>query len=646
MGIKRYKASEDNTITNAFKHSLTSRGYDANMGASDILEVFSIYGQATTSSVESARILVRFPVTDISADRTSGDIPAKGDVSFYLRMYNAKHSQTLPRDYTLSFAPVSQSWSEGGGVDMDEYKDKGFPTITGSTWMTASYSNAWTTPGGDYYTGASTTITFTGGCNTNEIITIISTDTTSKAYKAASSTDVSKDPPEFNHSGPADTIAAALKTCIESANGHSGKITVSAVKNGAITLTQATAGTAGNTTITENLNNCTVSTKDDGSTLGFRSGGSITTQTFTDGPEDVEVDITTMVEEWIASARSNYGVHVKLADSQEAYVEVIDKSDLSPAPSVQSNAAGAKRSYYTKKFHGRTSEFFFKRPVIEARWDGHLTDDRSNFYYSSSLGDIEDNRNTLYLYNFVRGRLKNIKGIGKKVAIYVSLYSGSVDNSAPTGSKLSASGDTKNINQTIMTNITGGYAWQGTGIYTASFALTGNTEGILTKVFDVWHNASGSVLNAGTVQYATGTFNPMFLSASLASPNTKYIVSMPDLQSSYDANETVRFRVSSRMKYWQPNNYTVASSPAQNMIIESGSYKIYRVKDDLEIIKHCTGSSDGETLMSYDRDGNFFDLDMKLLKPDVAYGIEYAYYDGDKWAVQKDRFKFRVEKKE
>ena len=529
MGIKRYTATEDNTITNAFKHSLTSRGYDANMGASDILEVFSIYGQATTSSAEAARMLVRFPITDITADRTAGTVPASGNVNFYLRMYNAKHSQTLPRDYKLVFLPISQSWDEGGGVDMDEYKDKGFPTITGSTWMTASYTNQWHTPGGDFY-----------------------------------------------------------------------------VKP-------------------------------------------VYTQTFKDGPEDIEVNITSMVEEWMAGTKPNYGVGIFLTGSQEAYVEsvaAIDKSDKSPARSVLANAAGAKRSYYTKKFHGRTSEFFFRRPIIEARWDGHLTDDRSNFYYSSSLGDIEDNRNTLYLYNFVRGRLKNIKGIGKKVAIYVSLYSGSIDNSAPTGSKLSASGDSKNISQTIMTNITGGYAWQGTGIYTASFALTGNTEGILTKVFDVWHNASGSVLNAGTVQYATGAFNPMFLSASIASPNTKYIVSMPDLQSSYDANETVRFRVNNRMKYWQPNNYAVASSPAQNMIIESGSYKVYRVKDDLEIIRHCTGSSDGETLMSYDSNGNFFDLDMKLLKPDVAYGIEYAYYDGDKWVVQKDRFKFRVEKKE
>jgi hypothetical protein len=60
-----------------------------------------------------------------------------------------------------------------------------------------------------------------------------------------------------------------LKAAIEHANGHNGKITVSAVPteangNQAITVTQATDGSAGNVTITENVANTTVS--------GFSSG--------------------------------------------------------------------------------------------------------------------------------------------------------------------------------------------------------------------------------------------------------------------------------------------------------------------------------------------------------------------------------------
>ena len=43
MGIKRYIADADNTITNAFRQNLSDRGTKGNMGQSDILEVYSIY---------------------------------------------------------------------------------------------------------------------------------------------------------------------------------------------------------------------------------------------------------------------------------------------------------------------------------------------------------------------------------------------------------------------------------------------------------------------------------------------------------------------------------------------------------------------------------------------------------------------------
>ena len=60
MAIKRYYATKDNTITNAFKSNLETRGVSGNMGQSDILEIFSIYAQATTTSSELSRILIEF----------------------------------------------------------------------------------------------------------------------------------------------------------------------------------------------------------------------------------------------------------------------------------------------------------------------------------------------------------------------------------------------------------------------------------------------------------------------------------------------------------------------------------------------------------------------------------------------------------
>ena len=58
MAIKRYYATKDNTITNAFKSNLSTRGVSGNMGQSDVLEVFSIYAQANTSSSELGVLVI------------------------------------------------------------------------------------------------------------------------------------------------------------------------------------------------------------------------------------------------------------------------------------------------------------------------------------------------------------------------------------------------------------------------------------------------------------------------------------------------------------------------------------------------------------------------------------------------------------
>ena len=110
MAILRYTASADNTITNAYEANLVTRGSGSNMGYADSLEVFSIYGQesgSTGQSQELSRILIEFPVSRVSTDRTAGTIPASGSVSFFLKMSNAEHPFTLPQDFNLIVAPIS-----------------------------------------------------------------------------------------------------------------------------------------------------------------------------------------------------------------------------------------------------------------------------------------------------------------------------------------------------------------------------------------------------------------------------------------------------------------------------------------------------------------------------------------------------------
>ncbi|MHA2300646.1 MAG: hypothetical protein ACXACD_06800, partial [Candidatus Thorarchaeota archaeon] len=324
-------------------------------------------------------------------------------------------------------------------------------------------------------------------------------------------------------------------------------------------------------------------------------------QSFATGLEDLEIDITDLVEEWLDGTKANYGVGIRLTSSQEA--------------SSSANPVGAETSYYTKRFFARGTQYFFKKPVIEARWNSSTGDDRGDFYLSSSLASAADNLNTLYLYNYVRGQLANIPDVGTG-EIYVDLYETLGEDA---------------LTQVISTPATGGYV--STGIYSCSVCLTGT----YTTLRDVWHS--------GGVEYFTGTVSPQTLAAVGASTgNSRYITKIKNLRNKYFSEEEARFNVYVRSKNWSPTIYTVASSEIENTIIPSASFRIYRVLDGYNVIPHGTGS-DLQTLLSYDVSGNYFNLDMALLEPGYEYGIKLAFYDSQRqtWIEQDQKFLFRVE---
>ena len=468
MAIRKYKATADNTIANGYQDNLATRATGSNMGLADVSEVYSIYGRQSSDSSELSRIITQFDVTSIIADRNSGDIPASGQVKFYLKLYNAETSNTVPKDFKLVVEAISRAWTEGDGLDLENYKDLGV-----SNWISASTGVQWTTAGGDYH--------------------------------------------------PTPTFE----------------------------------------------------------------------QTFDTGLEDLEIDISTLVEQWIAGSKVNYGVGVRLTSSLES----------------------ANDSYYTKRFFARGTQYFFKKPVIEARWDSSIQDDRGDFYLSSSLAPASDNLNTLYLYNYIRGQLTNIPAVGTG-QIYVDLYE--------------TLGGTE-LNQVIDTPATGGFV--STGIYSCSVCITGT----YTTLRDVWY--------ADGVEYFTGTISPeSFAATSFSNGNYRYVTNIKNLRNKYFSEEQARFNVYVRNKNWSPTIYTVASTEIENTIIPSASFRVYRVLEGLNVIPHGTGS-DLHTILSYDVSGNYFNLDMSLLEPGYEYGIKLAFYDSQRqsWIEQDQKFLFRVE---
>jgi len=475
MPIKRYIADKDTTITDAYKLDLTNRATDANMGASDSLEIFSIFGQANTSSLEKSRVLVSFPISDIIADRNNSKIPASGSVSFYFRLFNVKHPFSLPKDFKAIVAAVSKSWDEGYGLDMESYTDLGWSANNGgqgSTWTYATSGSTWQNLGGDFYSGS------------NQIF-----------------------------------------TC-----------------------------------------------------------------SFSDGTEDINLDVTPLVENWIGGNLPNYGFLVKLSGSFEDGTQ--------------------SRSFYTKKFSARGSEFFYKKPSIEARWETVVLDDRNNFYASSSALNSSDNTMNLYFYNKVNGRLKNI-----------------VNNILPGIKFYSNSSLTEEITSSykVITN-------PEIGVYKASVAVD-TTASVL---YDRWYNTS-SLAN-----YFSSSFDVLQRSGYDYNEEDEFIINISNLKNTYSPEETARFKIFVRAKDWQPTIYTVAYNTIENTIITDLYYKIFRLSDNYTVLDYSTGSL-AYTKTSYDSNGNYFNLDMSIIEKNYVYGVKLARWDGLTLKEFSPTFKFKVE---
>ena len=468
MSVKRFYITKDTTITNAYKEDLTLRATSANMGLSDSLEAFFIFNQAPNavgeSRFEESRILIYPNLSDIWSYYTT--FPQ--DTKFILRMFNAVHPFTLPKNFTLTVYSGDTAWDEGHGLDMESYRDEGAPT-----WS-----------------------------------------------------------------------------------------------NSAATITWATTGAVDKT--------------DNAIIVG--------SQHFTLGTEDLEIDITNWIEtNWNGSANLFFAIAF-------------------PEASTDGSAGNQTVSLYTKKFFARSSEFFFKRPIIEARKASFRGDDRGRFYKSSPL--TANNEQNLYLYNTVSGVREDIAGT---VALEV-FSDAAMTNSIGTGTVTKPE----------------------TGIYKAAITIASSVTA--TTVYEKW-TSDDTVIKTGEIKLLTRT-------PESDSGDSNYILDITNLKPSYTRTEKAKFRIYTRAKDWSPTIYTVASKAIENLIVEKIYYKIVRVVDNQTVIDYgngTTGLNKDHTLVSYDSNGSYFDLDMSMLEEGYMYGIKFKFSINGELKEQEETFKFRVD---
>ena len=644
MAFKKYIATKDTTITNQYigGEDTDSRVTGSNTGQSDTLEVFSIYNRVPDDtngpSSELSRVLIEFPVSTISADRTAESIPAAGSVNFILKMYNQPHSHASPIGYDLEVLPLSASWEEGYGVDHVGYSDV-TKDSTGANWMRPNGSDV----------SASATIVLAGGTNLasmhGQTFALVDSDGTSQTFTIDyTSTTTTGGTIGFNlGAGNEDqnaTAIAAIKTAINNISALdivASTITAAgdATSEHTLLLKQGTIGHAGNTSIDlSGVTGLSVSgtpaaftggsgtwANVGGGDIAIKSGTVVSglTETQTTGSQNLEIDVTTIVEDWIAGTYGNYGLLLKIT---EAY-EPLNTS----ATSVEIvNNNGVSGSFYTKKYYSRTSDQVFYRPAIEAQWNSAECDDRANFYYSSSLAPTADNMNTLFLNNKIRGRFVDIPDLdtnNMRVAFFTS-SAGIPD----TGNLTVVTGGAS------VTYITASKT--DTGIYSCSAALPSGAYG---TIYDVWYTGS----TAPYTIFHRGQITPKTFSGDDYYGNTKYIFKVKNGKSDYNIADSQRIRLYTRAKNITPNIYTVSQNTTDVTIIPEIYYRVVRTYDDYEVIPFGTGSMK-HTKLSYDASGSYFDFDFGNLQKNYEYRFDFAYYEdyASDYIVHPYSFNFRT----
>lgn len=313
---------------------------------------------------------------------------------------------------------------------------------------------------------------------------------------------------------------------------------------------------------------------------GFYGSGS---QHFDRGDEDLEIDVTRIVADWLSGSigqggNPNNGVVVKHVDLEET----------------------GSANFYRKSFHSRESLFVDKLPYIEARWENIVKDNRPNFGF--------DLTGSLNFYNFVRGELTTLTG-----PVTASI-------------KDSVTGD-----ETFSTSVTA--VEVSPGVFTASFAIpSGSHSGTF---YDIWED--------GSTLLTSGTFLPTLITGSLFDLNDTYVVAPRGLKRVYRESEKARITVNVRKKNFVTHFGVVATASLtpQTEFIEKMYYSVLNDETGEVVIPFGTGSVP-YTQLSYNASGNYFDLWMRTFVPGFKYRLLFLLDINNDEQVIDDDFTFKV----
>lgn len=304
--------------------------------------------------------------------------------------------------------------------------------------------------------------------------------------------------------------------------------------------------------------------------------------------ENLNVDITSIVKKWISGISANNGFIVKMGSNEES----------------KTGSTFASDDYFRKSFFGRQT-FTLQWPRLQFEWNDQIKDYRNILSFG--------NTGNLYFYSILNNDYYDLTGTGNfpgKVTIQ-----GITSNSSTawadvdiTLSSLTASRIRKGLYKvqlpTIPFSLYPTYtSYRDNWVITSSISsVLSSSTGNITLL-----NPFGSTLNAGHSNISIHVLN--FKNEYLKENRINFKVFIKDL------SQTLQ-------------TLTASSTAFSNVIIENGFYRISTTKDYVDI--------DWQPL-NFEKDGNWFILDMNNLTRNQQYKIDFKlkikdqdlYFDGN-----------------
>tara|TARA_Y100000592_G_scaffold45587_3_gene72367 strand:- start:15544 stop:17094 length:1551 start_codon:yes stop_codon:yes gene_type:complete len=299
-------------------------------------------------------------------------------------------------------------------------------------------------------------------------------------------------------------------------------------------------------------------------------------QLFSNGTEDLCIDVTTLVSATLSSQIPDHGFRISFSGTQET----------------------DEKTRFVKRFSSRHSSNRNVTPRLEVMFDDSIQDHHESFFFDST--------GSIFLNNKIRGRLKNIVSgsslteIKGNNSLLVKVSTGSY-NKIITGSQFSRS-----------TNFV-------TGVYSASFAIWSGDNSVVNTGTYGSVSLSDYVRDSGSITFTTfwqsldSTVGFFTGSLKINRQNTSGFTNVDpvlswnisNLNASYKVGNKARIRVVA-FDIGEPVVVHKVPLERKSKIYTSAYYRIRDAYSHDVVIPFET--SKNATLLSTDSDGMYFDI--------------------------------------